>query len=81
MTPSRSMRRSRFGIVPGCDFRRIEQIQQIQMDAESGGRGKDSPGAGRGELVAEILVERNAKELDVEFGSGAIIGSGIAHKG
>jgi hypothetical protein len=78
VTPSRSIRRTRLGIVPGCDYRRIEQIQ---MDAEGGGGRKDAARAGRGELVAEVLVERDPKELDAKLGSGAIVGIRIADKG
>ena len=51
------------------------------MDAEGGRRAKHASSAGRDELVAQILVERDAKKLEVEGGRGVIIGIGIAHKG
>ena len=71
------MRRSRLGILSGCDFRRIEQIH---MDAESGWRRKHSARTGGGESVAKILVESDAEELDSQRGSRAVIRIGVTYK-
>ena len=75
MTPSRSFRRSRLGIIHGCDFRRIEQFE---MYPERGRRGKDLPRASGGELVAEIRAESDPEKPKPERGSGAIVGISIA---
>jgi hypothetical protein len=75
VTPSRSIRRSRFGIVPGCDFRRIEHLE---MNPQRGRRGENLSRARSGEIVAEILAEADAKKLDAGGLSSAVVGVGIA---
>ena len=71
------MRRSRFGIVAGCDFHRIEQVE---MDAERGGRGENSLRPRRDELVPEILADGDSEKLEADGKGGAIIGIGVADK-
>src|ERR1700683_1223689 len=75
MTPSRSPRRSRFGILPGCDYRRIENVE---LNAQGGGRRKYSSSARGGESVAGSLPLGDTKELDANRISRPVIGIGIA---
>src|ERR1039457_3773600 len=75
MTPSRSPRRSRFGILSGCDYRRIENVE---FNAQGGRRGKYASSARGGESVAGSLAPGHSKELDPNRTSSPVVGVRIA---
>jgi hypothetical protein len=63
------------GIVPGCSYRRIENPE---LDAQGGGRGKYSSRARGSESIAGSLAGGDSKELDTNRTSCPVVGVGVA---